>query len=111
MNDTPIPTNVSRALDKVFVVNYNDASDFSSAATYGELVYMTSGYTPLHDIEELDRKISTYINLSSATDYLVLSGASVLSALAVLRWKEKHGYVNLLMYNRKARKHLVYVIK
>ena len=94
MEDTP-------TRPKVFVSNFS-GYQYDKAEAYGDLIYMTHGFVPLNDLGEIRKKLVAFIEQSRQEDYLILSGHNLLCALISILWREKHGYVNILHYDKKA---------
>lgn len=96
---------------KVFVVN-RGTHDFSSAEKYGELVYLT---------EELQVKLSApavyrmfteiLCEQSCPTDYILWTGLAFLNGIATSVFKDLHGRVNALIYNRAANSYTAMTMK
>lgn len=85
---------------KVFVTNYA-GHDYIKAEKYGKLVFITRGFVNFHAIDRLKYSIAQEIQDSTEDDYLCLSGSSLLSAIIVLLWYEKHGTVKILNWDKK----------
>lgn len=96
--------------NKVYVSNFS-GYQYGDAERFGAIVFMTHGYVPLNDIGAIRKKLSNFIDQSSSSDFLVLSGHNLLCALCAILWKEKHGFVNILHFDKKADKYLHYVIQ
>ena len=97
-------------VSKVFVSNYS-GYQYNNAERFGPIIFMTYGYVPLNDIGAIREKLTNFINQSQSNDYLVLSGHNLLCALCAIIWKEKHGFVNILHYDKKGDGYLHYVIQ
>ena len=102
---TPAETNT------VYVTNLNEEHDFTAAERWGELVFVTKGYTILSDLDKLEKKLQTHVDKSQPTDFIVLSGANILCSMFVLLWQKKHGYVNILHFSKKSKQYEHYVIR
>lgn len=85
---------------KVFVSNFS-GYQYNKAERFGSIIYMTHGFVPLNDIGEIRQKLQNFIDQSSSSDYLILSGHNLLCALVSILWREKHGFVNILHYDKK----------
>jgi hypothetical protein len=96
--------------NKVLVTNHS-GYPYEAAEKFGEIIFMTNGYIKLDDLDKIRSKLVQFIAQTEATDYLVLSGNNVLCALAVLAWKERHGYVNILHWASDRKDYIHYVIQ
>lgn len=94
---------------KVFVTNFQ-SRDYSSAEKYGELVFVTKGFIVLSDLEKIRKSLSRFIELSSADDYVILMGPSVIIAMFTVLWFAKHGYMNILSWDGKNNTYNHYVV-
>ena len=92
--------NVDRAINKVFVANFQEKS-FTPAERYGEVIFVTTGFIPLYDMEAVRKKLAKFVELSSPSDYLILIGPSVICSMLSILWFSKHGFVNLLSWDGK----------
>ena len=99
------------AVDKsrVFVSNFS-GYDYDRATVFGKLIFMTHGFVPLNDLGEIRKKLDNFIDQSKSSDYLILSGHNLLCALISILWKEKHGFVNILHYDKKGDNYKHHVI-
>lgn len=99
----------TKATTNVFVTNYQER-DFGPAASFGECIFITKAYVILNDIQALQNKLKAHVLYSKATDYVILTGPSVLIAMWTALWLAKHGYMNVLAWNKKDKEYLHYVI-
>lgn len=84
----------------VYVTNKSSAHDYNSAINYGSLCFITSGNYPIFKTSRLQEEIIEKLVYSKPDDYLLLSGASGIAAIATAVWLEIHGSVNLLLWDR-----------
>ena len=94
---------------KVFIANYQD-KDFSSADQFGEVVFVTKGFVPLHDMTKVRNGLKKFVDLSSQHDYLVINGPSVIVTLLSILWFTKHGYLNVLSWDGKTSSYRPFVV-
>lgn len=93
---------------RIFVVNFA-GHDFSKAFEYTGLpqeeaqINITEGNVDVFDIHRVVYTIKEKIKQSKEDDYLLLAGSIVLNCIAFSLWLERHGMVNLLIYNSKER--------
>jgi len=82
---------------KVYVVN-RSAHDFSSAESYGELIFMSEGKMNRFGTNDMIRQFGDAMRESEKDDYLLLCSLSVMNAIAAAVFARKHGTLNLLLY-------------
>jgi hypothetical protein len=70
---------------KVFVPNFVDSNDYSSAQEFGELVFLTEGVIVV-GANTLHKKFETYFKNANEGDYLLLSGSNLVCATAYAEW-------------------------
>jgi hypothetical protein len=85
---------------KVYVTNHNANYDYSSAEAYGEIIYMTSGYMPAKNYQSILTTFENYAKTATENDYLLLSGANLVCALAMAAWLRHHKSVTLLQHGK-----------
>jgi len=84
----------------VFVTNKSSAHDYNSALSFGALTFVTSGNYPIFKTTRLQEEIIEKLAYSKPDDFLLLSGASGIAAIAMAVWLEMHGTANLLLWDR-----------
>lgn len=82
---------------KVFVVN-DAGHDYSSAESYGELIFMTRGMLPVLQLTRMLREFDEHLKGSSPADYILHSGPSVVNSIACSLFAVKHKKLNLLLF-------------
>lgn len=87
-------------MHKVFITNFQD-KNFSPAKKYGEVIFVTKGFMPLDDMEDVRSSLSKYVELSSPQDFVILIGPSVIIAMFTVLWFQKHGFMNVLSWDNK----------
>lgn len=95
---------------RVYVINHSGL-DYEKAERFGTLVYLTRGYIDVVGIKDvLDRIWKKFdsqgvekssLSNSQKTDYLLLSGSTILCILTCFLWYKKHKHLNLLVHNKK----------
>lgn len=83
---------------KVFITN-RGWHNYDKAAQYGELVAVTIGHVDLSATDRLEEKIQFSLRAADSADYLLLSGAPVINALAQAYLMAKFGFVNLIYHD------------
>ncbi len=97
---------------KIFVVNFA-GHDFSKAFEYTGLpqeeaqINITEGNVDVFDIHRVVYTIKEKIKQSKEEDFLLLAGSIVLNCIAFSQWLERHGIVNLLIYNSKEKSYIL----
>jgi hypothetical protein len=93
---------------KVFIPN-RSIHDFSAAEVYGEIVFLSEGNIRKYATNILYREFYEILKTSDPTDYILISGLTVLNVIATLIMQRLHGRVNLLLFKpgRGGKKHYV----
>lgn len=86
-------------MPKVFVVN-NSAHDFSPAAEYGDLIFLSEGAMNRYATNNMHRQFSEKLRDSMPEDYILLCGLSVMNAVACSIFAHKHGRLNILLFKQ-----------
>ena len=94
---------------KVFIANYQD-KDFAPANEFGEPIFVTQCFVPLHNMTKVRSSLKKFVDLSSQHDYLILNGPSVIVLMLGLLWFAKHGYVNVLSWDNKNTRYRHFVL-
>ena len=84
---------------KVFVVN-KGGHDFSSASSYGELVYLSEGSLNRYAVTNMYRQFAEILKHSNKSDYILLTGLTTMSAIACSIFGYQHGRLNILIFYR-----------
>lgn len=87
-------------VDVVFVSNLTSNHDYTKAASYGALRPITSGRYPIFKVAELQEEIVRALAVSRETDYLLISGSSIVAALCLAAWLIAHKQCKLLLYDQ-----------
>ena len=85
-------------MPKVFIVS-DSGHDFSSAEKFGELTPLSRGLVNRNNANHFHRIFSEGLANSSADDYLLLSGLSVMNSIACAVFTKLHSRLNLLLFN------------
>jgi hypothetical protein len=88
-------------MTKVFVSNWNDEHDYSSAALHGQLARVTSGNYPIFKTLRLQEEIARALQKSKPDDFLLLSGSSLVAGLCMTAWMFMHGRCKILLLDRR----------
>ena len=95
-------------MPKVFVVN-RGCHDYSKAEEFGKLVVMSDGAYSRFATGKIFRQFQQFVLDSHETDYLLVSGLTIMTAIAVGMFAARHGKVNLLLHNQNPGEDEVYV--
>lgn len=93
--------------ETVYITNKSAIHDYSSAAEYGAIRFITNGNYPIFKTARLQEEITEALVYSTADDYLLFSGSSTVSALCAIVWLEMHGSVKILMFDRTQSKYVM----
>ena len=85
----------------VFISNMSKEHDYTSAAKYGAIRPVTSGNYPIFKTARLLEEITAALLYSEETDYLLLSGSSVVAGYCIAVWLMLHKKCNLLLHDRR----------
>jgi hypothetical protein len=97
---------------KVFVVSRGN-HDWSRAERYGEVVFLSEEAVNRTDISNMMRRFEPILRKQSQKyDFIVITGLSVMNAIACTIFGRLHGRLNLLMFDsendRYIRRELVF---
>jgi hypothetical protein len=92
-------------MPRVFVVN-KSSHDFSPAAEFGELVYLSEGPMNRYEANNMARQFLPHLLCSSKEDYLLPCGLSIMNMIAASVFAHLHGRLNLLLYKNKVYKEI-----
>ena len=84
-------------MPSVFIVN-RSAHDYSRAADYGSLIYLSTGPMNRYEVNNMVRQFSIALTNSHPDDYLVMSGLAMMNSIATALFAIKHGRVNFLLF-------------
>lgn len=85
---------------KVYVVNMNDG-DYSDCERFGEPIYLSTGVIDLRRLSNIEKAFSNILRSATEDDYLLLSGAHIVSAIAVKIWMDYLPSCKTLHWHRK----------
>lgn len=88
-------------MPKIYITNYNPEFSYDLAREYGEPIYMTQGFVPPADFAAIERKFTKFAAEATSDDFLLLSGANILVAIAVAAWLRTHPEVTVLQHSKK----------
>lgn len=81
----------------VWVVN-RSSHDFSSAEKFGCLRFLSEGLLRKRNVTQMMRVFEAALSDSSPSDFILPTSLTVMSIVAALAFAQKHGKVNLLLY-------------
>ncbi len=80
------------------VLSAQSGHDFTPAAEYGELVYITKGLVPRYKTNTIYRQVAEALSEAHEEDYLVISSLAIISSLASAFLARRFGKVNYLLF-------------
>lgn len=91
---------------KVYIVN-KGSHDYSDAEQYGEIIILSeAGKISRHSPSTIFIEFMKELKNSSIDDYLLLSGLSLVNAIAAAIMSRLHGKVNFLIYHQSRRTYI-----
>jgi hypothetical protein len=93
---------------KVFIVN-RGCHDYSKAQEFGTLVVMSEGSFSRFATGKIFREFEKSVKSSEPEDLILVSGLTIMTAIAVGMFAVRHGKVNLLLHNQNPGQDEVYV--
>jgi hypothetical protein len=87
-------------MSTVFVTNRSPTHDYSPAAKFGSLRFVTMGNYPIFKTGRLQEEIIDALIHSTPDDFLVISGSGTIAAMCMAVWLELHGKVKMLLWDR-----------
>lgn len=85
---------------KVWVVNWA-GHDYSPAAEYGELNWLTRGYISLGSLDRLFYTVAEAVSQTRDSDFLLPAGLAILNVVAAAVWLRVHGKIRILVWDQK----------
>lgn len=82
---------------RVYIVN-KSSHDFSSAKSFGELIYLSEGRINRYATNNMVREFTELMKDSSPEDYVVPCSLNVMNSIAAAVFASKHGTLNLLLF-------------
>ena len=84
-------------------VNYcgHDYSGALNRADISKIKYLTEDYIPLGYLDRVTREVFMKVQETSPDDYLLISGLTVLNAIAAIAWYRRHNQVKLLIWDSR----------
>ena len=94
-------------MSKVFIPN-KSGHDFAPAESYGELVFVSTGFQDKHATSTMQRLWQLALQDSQPTDIIMMAGFSHMQAIGCGMFGHMHGRLNILIYNPdKKRKYIL----
>ncbi|MCK4330850.1 hypothetical protein KAX02_13545 [candidate division WOR-3 bacterium] len=82
---------------KVYVVN-RSVHDFSAAVEFGKLIYLSKGSINRFNTSQIYRKFYPILKSSEKTDYILITGLTIMNLVAAFIFAIKHRRLNLLLF-------------
>ena len=87
-------------MSKVFILNHGPY-DYSPAEEFGSLTFITEGKLPRLDVAGMFRECDDALRGAEESDYLLLTGLTVLASVACAIFARRFGRLNLLLWDGK----------
>lgn len=97
-------------MPRVYIAN-KSGHDFSAAAKYGELVFLSEGRMSKFATNNMYRLFVEQMRGSSDNDWLLVTGLTVMNNIATAILAFKHGQINMLIYDEERNDYRKRVIK
>ncbi len=94
----------------VYITNRSAAHDYSSATRYGAIRFVTSGNYPVFKTSRLQEEVAEALAYSQSSDFLLLSGSSVVASICIAVWLEMHGTCQILIWDRVEDEYVIRVL-
>ena len=85
-------------MPRVYVVN-KSSHDYSPAEDFGKIIYLSYKSLSPFGTSKLFRSFSEKLKGSEWDDFILVSGLSIMTAIACCIFVSKHKRLNLLIYN------------
>ena len=92
-------------MPRVYVVN-KSSHDFSPAARFGDLVFLSEGPMNRYEANNMARQFLPELRKSSPGDFILPCGLSIMNLVAASIFVHLHGRLNLLLYKNKVYKEI-----
>lgn len=94
----------------VFITNKSPSHEYSPAAKFGAITFVTMGNFPIFKTQRLQEEVIKSLVNSRPDDYLLLSGSSVIAAMCLTVWLHMHGKAKMLLWDRTQNEYVLRVI-
>lgn len=81
----------------VYVIN-KATHDFSDATRFGDLIFLSEGNVNRFATNKMARLFAPIIDASGPDDYILITGLTIMTSIAVGMFAFKHGRLNLLIH-------------
>jgi hypothetical protein len=88
---------IQNGAQKVYIVNRSN-HDFSRAERFGELCYLSEGLVQKRNVNYMARLFTEKLVDSTEKDFILPTALTIMSMVAALVFAQKHGRVNLLLF-------------
>lgn len=82
---------------RVFIIN-DAGHNYFDAERYGDIVVMTSGLIDKFAVTAMLRIFKGYLSTSAPSDFLLISGPTVMNAIACAEFAALHNRLNILTW-------------
>lgn len=87
-------------MPKVYIPN-KASHDYDNARDYGDLVYLSEGHTNRFATNNIYRKFHKILKSSKQSDYLLLTGLTVMNVIAAGIMIKQNRKINILIFRPK----------
>jgi hypothetical protein len=84
-------------MPQVFVIS-KSCHDYSPAAKFGSLCYLSTGRMDKLNVNEMVRQFTEVMQDSTEEDFILPTSLSIMSGIAMSLFALKHGCLNLLLF-------------
>ena len=102
-------TTRSQTGKRVFITGLG-AHNYEPAKEYGDLHIILSGAVDLSDFDAMYEKIKSALQNSDPKDYILMSGAPIISVLCVLLMLRKHNECHVLQWDGVLREYISHTL-
>lgn len=91
----------------VYISNFNEGHDYTSAEKYGELLHLTEGTVNLFAVDRLTAQLRHDLaGFDHAQDFLLVSGHLHIAVVAAAILGATHPCFQVLLFNARSRRYL-----
>jgi len=86
-------------MPNVYVINQS-GHDYSEASHFGPIIFLSRGSINRYSTNNIYRQFTTILKDSSPDDFLLVTGLTVMNAIAASIMTHLHGKVNFLLFKQ-----------
>ena len=84
-------------MPKIYIIN-KGGHDFTRAAEFGELCYLSEGTQNPFQVNDMYRKMAETVEASHSDDFILSTGLPIMRQVFSAMFAWKHGKLNLLLF-------------